>query len=284
MTRRSPRQWWQMVWCTLVRFQTLSMSAMFGPSMQILARSLGGDTLTPTITNTLHHGGLGNGVVYVGCDGSSSYALNAKTGQFLWMYATGGAVPTPAVKASVVYVASDQIYALNASNGALLWKAPVSSLSSPAVVGNTVYVSSDQVYALNASTGALIWKYPVQSLNTPAIATGRLYVGARDKNIYALNASTGAFLWKYGPQDDRVASPVVANGVVYAVSYGTLNGTAHLSALDAKTGALLCLRTAESNEDSASSAVVANGIVYFSISWFGGRPTLRILNYSRPVT
>jgi eukaryotic-like serine/threonine-protein kinase len=211
---------------------------------------------------------VADGVVYAGSQDDKLYALDAQTGHLLWMYATGGPVPTAAVKGGVVYVASDQVYALNASTGALIWKYPIFAYSSsaPAVVGNSVYITSDQVYALNASTGALIWKYPVASLTTPAIATGRVYVGAEDASVYALNASTGAFLWKYAQQDELLASPVAANGVVYVISYLDLNGYAHLNVLDAKTGALLCLRPSFTGEDSASSAVVANGVVYFSTS------------------
>ena len=97
------------------------------------------------------------------------------------------------------------------------------------------------VYALNASTGALLWSYDHRQLScvflarsgewgglcrlgrrqrvcaerqhrrsccgaippdgyvhsSPAVANGVVYVGSDDGNVYALNASTGAKLWSY---------------------------------------------------------------------------------------
>ena len=70
------------------------------------------------------------------------------------------------------------------------------SLSSPAVANGVVYIGSDDdnVYALNASTGALLWQYTTGNSvsSSPAVADGVVYVGSNDDNMYALNASTGA--------------------------------------------------------------------------------------------
>ena len=61
--------------------------------------------------------------------------------------------------------------------------------SSPAVANGVVYVGSEDnnVYALNASTGALLWKYATGSVVTssPAVANGVVYVGSDDNNLYA---------------------------------------------------------------------------------------------------
>ncbi len=63
--------------------------------------------------------------------------------------------------------------------------------------------TNNNVYALNASTGALLWKYTTgwQVVSSPAVANGVVYVGSNDDNVYALNASTGALLWKYTTAD-----------------------------------------------------------------------------------
>ena len=133
------------------------------------------------------------------------------------------------------------------------------------------------LYALDASTGALLWKYATGdgTYSSPAVANGVVYVGSDDGNVYALNAGTGALLWKYDdrkhyrllagggqwrslcrlrrPQPVRLerqhgrtpvevhnrrqrftSSPAVANGVVYVGS-----GDGNVYALDASTGALL---------------------------------------------
>ena len=87
-----------------------------------------------------------------------------------------------------------------------------------------VYVGSedDNVYALNASTGALIWKYATGGMimvSSPAVADGRVYIGSNDYNVYSLNASNGALIWKYTTGGYVVSSPAVSNGVVYVGSY-----------------------------------------------------------------
>jgi len=69
--------------------------------------------------------------------------------------------------------------------------------SSPAVANGVVYVGStdNNIYALNAGTGALLWKYTTGAVqSSPAVANGVVYVASEDYNVYALNASTGALL------------------------------------------------------------------------------------------
>jgi outer membrane protein assembly factor BamB len=55
-----------------------------------------------------------------------------------------------------------------------------------------VYVLSDNLYALKASTGALLWSYPVSGStnvcclsSSPAVVNGAVYVGSVDGNVYA---------------------------------------------------------------------------------------------------
>ena len=71
------------------------------------------------------------------------------------------------------------------------------------MANGVVYVGSADcnVYALNASTGALLWSYTTggRVFSSPAVANGVVYViGWDTSNLYALNASTGALLWSYG--------------------------------------------------------------------------------------
>ena len=58
-----------------------------------------------------------DGVVYVGADNGSLYALNALTGQMLFQTMTGGAIDSsPNVVNGIVYVGSDhgRVYAMAA--------------------------------------------------------------------------------------------------------------------------------------------------------------------------
>lgn len=65
--------------------------------------------------------------------------------------------------------------------------------------------------------------------------------------------------WRYLVGGDIVASPTVANGVVYISS---INGNKRLYALDAGTGTLIWTYQAP----VGGAAAVANGIVYFSVN------------------
>lgn len=206
-----------------------------------------------------------NGVIYVGADNDSVYALNANTGDQLWSYYTGGdQTSSPAVANGVVYVGGgdNTLYALNASTGAKLWSYTAGDevQSSPAVANGVVYIGSfdGNLYALNASTGAKLWVYSTggQVASSPAVANGVVYVGSNDHNVYALNATTGAKLWSFATGDGIVfSSPAVANGMVYI---GSIDH--NIYALNAATGTKLWSYTTGDRVDT--SPAVANGVVY----------------------
>ncbi len=87
--------------------------------------------------------------------------------QLKWSYPTGGTSSSPVVEQGVVYTGSGggTLYALKASNGALLWSyqtaASPGNVASPAIANGVVYYGSADglVYALNASTGTKLWSY-----------------------------------------------------------------------------------------------------------------------------
>ncbi len=207
---------------------------------------------------------VARGIVYVGSQAGTVYALNASTGAMMWSYPTGSSVySSPAVANGVVYVGSEDgnVHALNASTGAFLWSHATGAmtLSSPAVANGVVYVESSDgnLYALNASSGAVMWSSPTagSGLSSPAVANGVVYVGSQDGSVYALSASTGTYLWSFSTGDSVYASPAVVSGVVYAGSHG---GTVY--ALNASNGAFKWSQPAGYNV--YSSPAVANGIVY----------------------
>ncbi len=150
-----------------------------------------------------------------------------------WTRTIGGTVDSsPGVVGGVVYVGTDDgtVYALDANTGAVRWSYLTLGAveSSPAVVGGVVYVGSDDgtVYALDANTGKVRWSLPIReittsvttSASTPAVVGGVVYVGSWDGNVYAVNAVTGAVRWKYPTGGAVESSPAVVGGVVYIVS------------------------------------------------------------------
>src|SRR5690349_8479794 len=115
--------------------------------------------------------------------------------------------------------------------------------ASPTVYNGVVYLGSNtgQFYALNESNGAILWhrllgftkgtscRIPRGITSTAAVATDpvsgtlTVYVGGGNGFLYALNAANGQIIWKkmvvsLGMTDDEGyvwSSPLIVNGVVY---------------------------------------------------------------------
>jgi outer membrane protein assembly factor BamB len=162
------------------------------------------------------------------------------------------------------------VYALDVSNGALIWKSHVGNqvFSSPAVVDGVIYVCSDEGYvsALRASDGGAIWQAYIGSGSdheddSAAVANGIVYIGARN-GFYAFNATTGQQIWFFtSPYSPRqltgffYSSPTVAGNVVYCGSVDS-----YLFALNAFDGSIVW--SYQTGGFLFSSPAVANGVVY----------------------
>ena len=64
--------------------------------------------------------------------------------------------------------------------------------SSPSVANGVVYVGSydHNLYAFNASSGALLWTYTTGSdivYSSPAVVNGMIYIGSWDFKLYAFH-------------------------------------------------------------------------------------------------
>jgi len=199
----------------------------------------------------------------------------------LWTYTTGLTVSSsPSVVDGTVYIGSldRNLYALDATTGALLWKYDTGERndfvsSSPAVANGVVYIGGlkYKIHALDAYSGELLWNYklPIRTTmrssvsSSATVADGVVFIGNMDGTLYAFSEETGDLLWNHAftpsPYDEHriLSSPAVAGGVVYINTYG-----GGLSALDASTGAVLWNYRAEGENGAYSSPAVADGVVY----------------------
>jgi len=85
-----------------------------------------------------------------------------------------------------------------------------------------VYVGSsdDNLYALGAHSGALIWEVTTGSLvRSAAVGNGVVYATSFDDSLYVLNAATGAILGTAVTGANYFGNPVISDGVVYVASY-----------------------------------------------------------------
>jgi outer membrane protein assembly factor BamB len=141
------------------------------------------------------------GTVYVGSNNHDVYALNQLTGVLLWKYATAGAVQDTGVLSSQhtpgdvleLLIGSDngRLYALQASNGVLLFTDPIGSspvLGIGAVNGIAIMESSNGlITAARTYENDTVWSYHTADglATAPVIVDGTIYVSAADGNLYA---------------------------------------------------------------------------------------------------
>ena len=130
---------------------------------------------------------------------------------------------------------------------------------SPLVKDGIMYVvtGNDDVFALNAKTGAIIWEYWSgidQKISTVccgwvnrglAMGEGLLFSGQLDANMVALDMKTGEVKWKTPLEKWEngytiTSAPLYYDGIIYSgISGGEFGVRGRLTALDAKSGAIL---------------------------------------------
>ncbi len=160
-----------------------------------------------------------------------------------------------------LYIGSErgQVYALNTSDGSIVWQAKAAgeALSRPVVSDGLVLIhtSNGMLQGLDQATGAVKWTVnldmPALSLrgeSAPSVAFGGAIVGGDNGRVSAVIMNQGQLIWQQrisqpsgATEIDRLSdvdtTPIIVNGVVYALAY---NG--NLSALDLRSGQILWKR------------------------------------------
>ena len=135
------------------------------------------------------------------------------------------------VKNAVVQGSS--LYALDATNGAIIWSFNLggfSRLSGTCYENGRVFaVNGDGVLrAFDGATGNVIWNVQLPNQwsfsSPPTVLDGVIYTGGAGSGgtVYAVNANTGAVLWTSSVANGDNSSPAVTNDGVY-VSYACPN-------------------------------------------------------------
>jgi quinohemoprotein ethanol dehydrogenase len=134
-----------------------------------------------------------------------------------------------------------------------------SAEATPLVKDGIMYMvtGNDDVFALNAKTGEILWqrwswidpKITVVCCGWLsrglAMGEGKLFIGQLDANVVALDIKTGKEMWKTPIEDwhngySITSAPLYWDGIVYSgISGGELGVRGRLTALDAKTGKIL---------------------------------------------
>ena len=131
--------------------------------------------------------------------------------------------------------------------------------ATPLVKDGIMYVvtGNDDVFALNAKTGEMLWERWSgidQKISTVccgwlnrglAMGEGMLFLGQLDANLVALDIKTGKEVWKTPIEDWHngygvTSAPLYYEGIIYSGNTGGEFGVrSRLTALDAKTGNIL---------------------------------------------
>ncbi len=218
---------------------------------------------------------VADGVVYIGSDDRSLYALTADTGQLLWSHATGDVIrSTPAIADGKVFFGSNDnhLYALDAASGGLLWSFDTGGWVqySPQVGHGAVYLpvqgnTGQKVVALDAATGETRWTADVAARidprYTPGVSGNHVYVaGSTYGEFYALDAAGGEVAWKTEVSSYVESNPTVIDGVVY------LTVVNHAYALSEATGEVIWSVNTEEFPARDFPALVVDGVYYLAPS------------------
>ena len=165
------------------------------------------------------------------------------------------------VEGSHIFVGTEKakVYALNTDDGSVAWETSVAgeALSSPVVSEGLVLIHTGNglLQALDETDGSIKWtvnlEMPALSLrgeSAPAVAFGAALVGGDNGRVSAVLMQQGQLIWQQRisqatgtTEIDRLSdvdtTPVIVNGVVYALAY---NG--NFAALDLRSGQVLWKR------------------------------------------
>jgi len=102
--------------------------------------------------------------------------------------------------------------------------------SHPAYHDGVVFVSAEDskaLYAINASNGQMLWKYAgaEEELNSsPAISRDTVFVGSNDHYLHAVDRLTGKFKFRFKTCSNVFASPAIADSGMVFVGCNTETG------------------------------------------------------------
>jgi eukaryotic-like serine/threonine-protein kinase len=223
---------------------------------------------------------LADGIIYVGSLDHHLYALDARTGQERWRFATNGSIlSAPIVADGLVYAGSldGNVYLLNAETGQEVQRFAVGSpIYGLAVTDDWLYLTNEELVAYDRASGMEKWRFRPSwrdgdSFTKPPVVAGDLVYVMSLSRLYAVHKDTGRQVWEYGRIKGLVFEPLtLVNGRIY---FGDTDS--YLYVVDAANGRLL-QRYNLARYDRASqlnytaefvfSPAVVDGVIY--VGWF----------------
>lgn len=206
------------------------------PKRLLWKKELGGALVSSPVATS--------GVLILGGLDKKLYFIDAQTGEKQKTFKTSSSISfSPLLEDSILYFSSEKgdgnLYALNLSNGEILWKKDLKDPStSPLVVDEKIYLgtSDGRFFCLDKISGKVMWFFKTDDIikSFPAYADGSLFFGSAGGNFYSLDKDSGKEVWRYKTKSAIFSSPAIKKESVF---FGCLDGS--LYALNKVNGDLL---------------------------------------------
>jgi eukaryotic-like serine/threonine-protein kinase len=144
--------------------------------------------------------------VYLGDEDGVFHAIDRKTGQNRWKFATGGEIYSSAavLDGRVLFGSYDnRLYCLNEKDGSLAWRYETLGYvhCAPAVVEGVTFIAGcdEHLRVIDVKTGEQRFEMPLETylIASPAIVGDMLYVGTYASEVVAVNWKTQDVAWRY---------------------------------------------------------------------------------------
>ncbi len=225
-----------------------------------------------------------------------SYA-NGVINKYFQFNAHGPVISTPSVVNGVIYFGTnkDQVYALSATTGKLIWKITVDNMvmTEPLVVKGMVYIGTgnnaykkvggktvrgagnNAIYALSSSSGKVIWMKSTNGENMPSFAykKGNIYVANGGAHFYSINAMTGNVNWRLKLKGYVSMSSMDLSGNVAYFGEGKPLQTQYVAAVNIKTKKILWQKPMPDSFGGVTDCSPSSNSQYLVISGLGLSPT-----------
>ena len=134
-------------------------------------------------------------------------------------------IASPAIVGDFLYVGTyaSEVVAVNWRTQEVAWRYATKNgdfpfHSSAAVTDKMVVVGSrdKQIHAVDRTTGKGIWTFPTRAKvdSSPVIVESRVFVGSNDNNLYELDLTTGKERWRFNAGAVISSAPAVGEGVL----------------------------------------------------------------------
>ena len=175
------------------------------------------------------------------------YAIDPQSQKIVWKVDLGGSAagsPALSVDKTTLYVGSfgSKVFAINASEGSILWTANTKAWvwSDPTINVSNVYVADidGQVYSLDASSGKNSWANVIPDgpiTGSPLLTTDGVIIATESGYVYSLDHN-GTVLWPTSVGGKIYTAPVASGNLVLVAPLGA---PYLLYAVNEKDGSLL---------------------------------------------